>query len=1315
MKKWNILKLLISIFLIFILVVFAAVCFLVGTYSGAKFTLNTVKDLVKDTVILDIDLKGGSLYRGFKTGNLYVEVKDIVKVSASSFDIAYDLTDVLVYKYLDVSKLKADNLEVVLLTSDKQDETNVEKPLPEENLSPEKIVFPVAIQIHDFTVNNFHYGMDILDVNVDMFKTKSLGANNYLLYMVDTIASKPVVHLKGGESETDRKKIEKIQQDVTQAISNLQSGKDQTLVFTKDETAEKAQLVSEVKTENAVSGFDDGNGLIEDLPTVNLPFDITLTNIKFTNGRYYQSSFDTGLCDITFSAAWVDTKLYVTQLDAFHDLGSVSVTGNMNFIEHFPMEFKLSGQGALNDATEKNFGGVLYGLQGSADINGSLVDLKAKGHLINPDDTAFYIRINSLSSMLPLEIKVDSQYLSWPLYVEDPTAQVENLTLDAKGSLQEGLDINFSGKLSGYGFDNFAAAFSGKSSLSYSHINNLTLKGVYQGSEIDAHVSGDAYYQKTFGFKGDADIKASDLGFVNEILQGSLSFVSDIDVAYEPQNQDLIINVEDLNADFHLNDRKSKLIGKQIYGTLHTGIEVKNIEFIQPENTLQLTGVYGNKTQLQGKINFNNLSYLYPTLKGEFVGNVNVTGEHNDFVVALNGKSQRLSSGDFHVRNLIFDGNIDTASENIMFTAVADTLRFVKALKPSRQCIVDFNGSLEKHELVFNCGGDTSGFMSLVGNYDKENSKWHGAVNEFFISNPLSGAISLQKPLIVDINTASMEGNVSAFNLSGDDIGTIAVSPTIFGPKEVKSALKVASFKLESLKPFLPEGTFVSGTVAADADVNIKNGVPDIKTYITSNRIAAASQGALIILDKVDLNADMTQNTLTLNALLNLLGDRGNVDASLKISDPTGVKRLSGHLNLNNLDLSLFTAVGGAFNALEGSAGINGDFSGTLEKPLFNGSIMVKGKGEPRYDVGSIEDFDLNVISYGNRGDITGFISLNEGKIDLNGTLDWSEAAKADLSITSNRLPLFLLGYGQAFADVDTRVTFDENLSLIGTVTIPEARISVKNIESSGVSVSGDEIIVGKNGASELMRQKASSPVNTYIDLKMRLGEDVRLKAMGLDGYLQGGIDILKPLDDPGIKAQGQIHVVDGKIDLYGHHFVVGRAETRFNGDIANPSLNVEVYADRAALEDDVDVGIKVTGSASDPKIDFVSSPAMSDNEALSYILYGHGLEKDASSQDSNSSLLLGLGLSSTTGIVNSLVGAFGIQDVQVGTAGSGEDTQVAVQGYITRRIRVSYGYGVFNAIGEFKVRYEFMRKLYAEFASSIDQAVDLIYSFEFD
>ena len=128
------------------------------------------------------------------------------------------------------------------------------------------------------------------------------------------------------------------------------------------------------------------------------------------------------------------------------------------------------------------------------------------------------------------------------------------------------------------------------------------------------------------------------------------------------------------------------------------------------------------------------------------------------------------------------------------------------------------------------------------------------------------------------------------------------------------------------------------------------------------------------------------------------------------------------------------------------------------------------------------------------------------------------------------------------------------------------------------------------------------------------------------------------------------------------------------------------------------------------------SRPAMSENEILSYILYGHGLEKSSATQDANNgALLLGLGLSSTTSLVNSIVGVLGFQDVQVGASGSGDEAQVSVQGYLTKKIRISYGYGIYNAVGEFKVRYELVRKLYAEFVSSVDQAVDLIYSFEFN
>ena len=70
---------------------------------------------------------------------------------------------------------------------------------------------------------------------------------------------------------------------------------------------------------------------------------------------------------------------------------------------------------------------------------------------------------------------------------------------------------------------------------------------------------------------------------------------------------------------------------------------------------------------------------------------------------------------------------------------------------------------------------------------------------------------------------------------------------------------------------------------------------------------------------------------------------------------------------------------------------------------------------------------------------------------------------------------------------------------------------------------------------------------------------------------------------------------------------------------------------------------------------------------------------------------------------------------VQLGSSGNGDDTQVELQTYLTNKIRLSYGYGVFNSVNEFKLRYELLRRLYVELVSSLDQSVDLIYSFDMD
>ena len=186
--------------------------------------------------------------------------------------------------------------------------------------------------------------------------------------------------------------------------------------------------------------------------------------------------------------------------------------------------------------------------------------------------------------------------------------------------------------------------------------------------------------------------------------------------------------------------------------------------------------------------------------------------------------------------------------------------------------------------------------------------------------------------------------------------------------------------------------------------------------------------------------------------------------------------------------------------------------------------------------------------------------------------------------------------------------------------------------------------------------------------------------------------------------------------DLYGHHFLVNYANTFFNGNIAHPKLGAEIIADPSGLDNNVIVGVKVLGDVADPHIELFSKPSMSENEIISYLIYGHGLDKSSGDASAGGAeLLMALGLGTTTGMINSVATAFGMHSVQVGSKGTGDETQFGIQGYLTKDIRISYGYGLFTSVGEFSLRYELMRRLYIEFASSIGQAVDLIYSFEFD
>ena len=161
----------------------------------------------------------------------------------------------------------------------------------------------------------------------------------------------------------------------------------------------------------------------------------------------------------------------------------------------------------------------------------------------------------------------------------------------------------------------------------------------------------------------------------------------------------------------------------------------------------------------------------------------------------------------------------------------------------------------------------------------------------------------------------------------------------------------------------------------------------------------------------------------------------------------------------------------------------------------------------------------------------------------------------------------------------------------------------------------------------------------------------------------------------------------------------------------------MEAIRNPEAMEDNkVTAGVKVIGMASSPQVTIFSDPAKPQDQALSYLLTGRSLENsgEAGSSGSVGAALLGLGLAKSGKVVGGIGEAFGIQDLNLGTAGVGDSSKVQVSGNIGKRLQVKYGVGLFDGLAEVTLRYRLMPQLYFQSVSSTNQVFDLLYQFEF-
>ena len=1276
------------------------------------------------------------------------------------------------------------------------------------------------------------------------------------------------------------------------------------------------------KPHAAVKAFGSGDGSIEFLPSIVLPFDITVEKFKATKVRYYQEGFDTLSADIEADASWVGTELKVNKLNVEHVFGKVQAVGDLKFDKYFDLNFTLSGEGYKNDKTHEFLQGLLYGLSGEVSVEGDLTDLRLHSLLNLGGSSELNVHANVLSGALPVIIDLKTKDITYPIFGK-PIVNAKKLDLHTAGNLADGIDLELKADITGYGFENVVTNI--KSSIAYerAHIDTFKINGKYKNDDMMADITGDLFYGEVYGADLKAKGKISDLSFVSPMLAGSFSLDSDLvailnrkenapsalavagepaylanripktsvkledfdadslearllaevkksgvtgkakvlkvanaaakntakDGSQDPADDkarsvqrakssalmafgaidaseiadaeeallsgnteaaqalvatpaaveavskgqslaavrplarttawadgvadnptDLLIsqqeyvdavrfidepnkigsytdstgiasgvqakpatmleqifskdlpevmaNVRFIRGEVHLNGHKASFDIEDVVGDIHNGFRVDSLRVTQSENTVIASGkVAPNGADLSAVIDIKNLEYIYPKLIGGVSLFINSTGSLQDLNFEISGSAPRIKYGDTVLRKVILNAGFNTQTRALNLTALADRVRLTKALAANRNCFIDLSGTPLRHNLSASCGGASSAYVTVDGSLNFLDKLYTANLLELYLSTDKAGSISLETPVFADIDFGKVKGSVTPIELTGE-IGKIHVAKTEFEKDNLKTSVQINDFDVSSLSVFMPEGMSMRVPLQASADVELINGKPNIDLRVDSaDGYVFHDVGAGVVYDSFNLTSHIGQNIMHNTVNMKLRGGRGEIDSVLDIKNPATDAKLAGYFKIIDFDLETLSNVGRSFTELKGMVNLDSKIGGNLSSPLLVGNMTAKGSAVPRYDVGQVNDFDFKVGLNGQRGDLDGTIVLNGGSLKLDGDLDWSTGADGSLVAQAKKLPVFLVGYGTAVADINTKVTLGEVLDISGDVEINTARITVHDVAGSGKSVSSDEILVPDDGSLSLMKKAREPQFKSTIDLGVKFGDDVRFAAMGMvKGNLAGGIDIYKKLEHKDIRSAGEIRVVDGTADVYGRKFNFATARVIFNGEIANPTLNVEVVADPESIEGDVVVGARVTGTAQAPDIKLFSKPSMSENEVLSYILYGHGLDKNVANQDSNNSnMLLGLGVSGLSGLAQGVAGAFGVDNVQLGTQGRGDNTQVEVQGYVTRKLRLSYGYGVFNSVGEFKIRYELIRNLYAEFVSSIDQAVDIIYSFEFD
>lgn len=617
-------------------------------------------------------------------------------------------------------------------------------------------------------------------------------------------------------------------------------------------------------------------------------------------------------------------------------------------------------------------------------------------------------------------------------------------------------------------------------------------------------------------------------------------------------------------------------------------------------------------------------------------------------------------------------------------------------------------------------------------------SRWDGTVSQ--LVNRGTPAVSLDAPLtvsagadrvILGASKLTVEGAVLTLRSFALDHGTIRTAGTLSN-LSIARALQVREFLTGERAPVRTDLVLDGDwdlTLAANASghVQIRRRAGDVT--IEAGR-GIASLGITALEARAEFGAGNR-----LNATVHAKASRiGTADATLGIpfamrDGVIGVAEngpLSGKIDV---DLPALRTTGGLLGPsylFDGRAALKLSVAGTPAKPDLSGmltgdnlSVTVVDQGVQLKDgivrvklTDNLVDFQ-QVEFHGADGTLRAL-----GRVRLDGN-----APDLSASVVADKLELFASPDRKLSLSGSASVKNDGprgQLAIDGKFTVDRALFDLP--ESSAPSLSDDVVIVRPDGTvpgevktvagvPKSIAEKPAPALGPRANIDIDLGNQFRFKGHGADLGLRGTITVMSAPGTP-LRAVGNVRVTEGSTySTFGRKLSIENGFFTFNGPIANPGINI--LAMRRNQE--VEAGVQVTGTVQSPTAKLVSEPNVTDNEKLSWLLFGHGTDQGNNLGQQNTMTTALALLGSATG--KRVAQTVGLDEFTIGRSDVGlTDPQVVqLSKAINERFVLGYEQGLQSASNAFKATLNLSRFWSVSAYGGTFQGVDLNYTRRFD